>query len=118
MQASLAKFSLWLSTPDTVCSPRLATLSSAVIAARVHRAASSRLVRAYERLCAEVRAPRARYEAGSVLLGRERPFGQVGLLLQIFGLTEEDEGEVNGDEVDGRKEGGEGDGSEEDDDEE
>jgi len=38
-----------------------------------------------------VRHPRARYEAGSVLLGRERPFGQVALLWQIFGLEEDEE---------------------------
>ena len=72
-------------------SPRLSPLSSAVIAGCVHRGSLRRLVHAYERLCAEVRNPRARYEAGSVLLGRERPFGQVALLWQIFGLEEDEE---------------------------
>lgn len=62
-----------------------------MIAGRVHRGSLRRLVRAYEKLCAEVKNPRARYEAGSVLLGRERPFGQVVLLWQIFGLEESDE---------------------------
>lgn len=89
LQLSLSKFSLWLSTPDTVSSPRLAPLSSAAIAGRVHREALRRLVHAYEKLCEEVKSGKARYEAGSVLLGRERPFGQVGLLWQIFGLEEE-----------------------------
>ncbi|KAI6164060.1 oligomeric complex COG6 [Pisolithus thermaeus] len=89
LQLALSKFSLWLSTPDTVSSPRLAPLSSAAIAGRVHRAALRRLVRAYGSLCEEVKSGKARYEAGSVLLGRERPFGQVGLLWQIFGLVEE-----------------------------
>ncbi|KAI6030195.1 oligomeric complex COG6 [Pisolithus marmoratus] len=88
LQLSLSKFSLWLSTPDTVSSPRLAPLSSATIAGRVHRAALRRLVRAYEKLCEEVKSGTAKYEAGSLLLGRERPFGQVGLLWQIFGLEE------------------------------
>lgn len=37
-----------------------------------------------------------RYEAGAVLLGGERPFGQVGLLWQILGV--EEEGEGGGDE--------------------
>ncbi|KAI6030178.1 oligomeric Golgi complex subunit 6 [Pisolithus marmoratus] len=73
LQLSLSKFSLWLSTPDTVSVPT---------------AALRRLVRAYEKLCEEVKSGKAKYEAGSVLLGRERPFGQVGLLWQIFGLEE------------------------------
>lgn len=89
LQLTLSKFSLWLSTPDTVSSPRLAPLSSAAIAGRVHHAALRRLVRVYAALCEEVKSGKARYEAGSVLLGRERPFGQVGLLWQIFGLVEE-----------------------------
>lgn len=48
-----------------------------------------------------------RYEAGAVLLGGERPFGQVGLLWQILGV--EEEGEGGGDEganIGDRKEGG------------
>jgi hypothetical protein len=44
-------------------------------------------------ICAEVRKPENRYEAGATLLGSERPFGQVHLLWKIFGLEgEEDEG--------------------------
>lgn len=69
-----------------------------MIAGCIHRGSLRRLVRAYERLCAEVRNPRARYEAGSVLLGRERPFGQVALLWQIFGLEEEERGSEDSDE--------------------
>ncbi|KAH7889181.1 oligomeric complex COG6 [Phlebopus sp. FC_14] len=91
LQAVLAKFSLWLSTPDTISPPRLAALSSARLSAEVHRGALRRLICAYGRLCDEVRSEKARYEAGSVLLGRERPFGQVELLWQIFGLEEDDD---------------------------
>ncbi|KAF8548578.1 oligomeric complex COG6 [Imleria badia] len=89
---ALAKFSLWLSTPDVISSPRLFPLSSSLLAGHVHRAALRRLVRAYSALCEEVRAESARgkYVAGSVVLGRERPFGQVELLRQICGLEEED----------------------------
>jgi hypothetical protein len=36
-----------------------------------------------------VRKPENRYEAASMLLGSERPFGQVHLLWQIFGLEED-----------------------------
>lgn len=32
---------------------------------------------------------RGRYVAGSVVLGRERPFGQVELLRQICGIEED-----------------------------
>ena len=34
--------------------------------------------------------PRGRYIAGSVVLGKERSFGQVELLRQIFGLEEDE----------------------------
>lgn len=87
---SLAKFALWLSTPDVISSPRLFPLSSSLLAAHVHRGALRRLVQAYSALCEQVRAESARgkYVAGTVMLGRERPFGQVELLRQIFGLEE------------------------------
>lgn len=39
----------------------------------------------------EVRRAENRYEAGAVLLGQERPFGQMGLLWQILGVEEEGE---------------------------
>ena len=42
-------------------------------------------------ICAEVKKPENKYEAGATLLGSERPFGQVHLLWKIFGL----EGEEN-----------------------
>ncbi|KIJ16652.1 hypothetical protein PAXINDRAFT_175933 [Paxillus involutus ATCC 200175] len=93
---TLAKFSLWLSTPDVISPPRLFPLSAPRLAERVHKGALRRFVGAYGRLCEEVKSERGRYEAGSVLLGRERPFGQVGLLRQIFGL-EDEEGEEDGD---------------------
>jgi hypothetical protein len=49
----------------------------------------ARLAKAYERLCEEVKKPENKYEAASTLLGSERPFGQVHLLWQIFGLQDE-----------------------------
>ncbi|KAF8425377.1 hypothetical protein L210DRAFT_988132 [Boletus edulis BED1] len=87
---SLSKFSLWLSTPDVISSPRLFPLSSALLAGQVHRGALRRLVRAYSAPCDEVRAESARgkYVAGSVVLGRERPFGQAELLREIVGLED------------------------------
>ena len=39
----------------------------------------------------EVRKPENKYEAGATLLASERPFGQVHLLWQIFGIEEKDE---------------------------
>jgi conserved oligomeric Golgi complex subunit 6 len=41
-------------------------------------------------ICEEVKKPENKYEAASTLLGSERPFGQVHLLWQIFGLEEEE----------------------------
>jgi hypothetical protein len=46
--------------------------------------------RAYQLICEEVRKPENRYEAASTLLGSERPFGQVHLLWQIFGLEDDE----------------------------
>jgi hypothetical protein len=55
-------------------------------------------------ICEEVKKPENKYEAASTLLGSERPFGQVHLLWQIFGLEEviqsdddDDDDESNGD---------------------
>ena len=59
------------------------------LANRVHRAALARLVKTYQRLCEEVRKPENKYEAAATILGSERPFGQVHLLWQIFGIEEE-----------------------------
>ena len=91
---ALGIFSLWLSTPDVISSPRLCPLSSPLLSGRVHRGALRRLIRAYNALCEEAHAESARgkYVAGSVVLGRERPFGQVALLRQICGLEEDDSG--------------------------
>ncbi|KAF8132974.1 oligomeric complex COG6-domain-containing protein [Boletus edulis] len=88
---ALSQFSRWLSTPDVIASPRLFPLSSALLPGQVHRGALRRLVHAYGALCDAVRAESARgkYVAGSVVLGRERPFGQVALLRQIVGLEDE-----------------------------
>jgi conserved oligomeric Golgi complex subunit 6 len=41
-------------------------------------------------ICEKVKKPENKYEAASTLLGSERPFGQVHLLWQIFGLEEEE----------------------------
>ena len=77
--------------------PRLARLAAQPLHRRVHHAALARLGRAYARVCVEVRRPENRYEAAATLLGGERPFGQVHLLWQIFGLQEEEEEEEGGD---------------------
>jgi hypothetical protein len=42
-------------------------------------------------ICEEVKKPESKYEVASTLLVSERPFGQVHLLWQIFGLEEEEE---------------------------
>lgn len=116
LQRSLRHFSRWLSGADVVASPRLAPLTMPLMHAAVHQQALARLARAYQLLCDEVRNPRNRYEAASTLLGSERPFGQVHLLWQVFGLEEvedagEEESEEDEDEEDEES-------SEEDDDEE
>ena len=50
-------------------------------------------------ICEKVKKPENKYEAASTLLGSERPFGQVHLLWQIFGLEEEEEVESADDET-------------------
>ncbi|KAH9952062.1 oligomeric complex COG6 [Amylocystis lapponica] len=92
LQNALRKFSEWLSSPGVVHSPRLAGLAVQSLAARVHQAALGRVARSYRNLCEEVRKPENKYEAAATLLGSERPFGQVHLLWQIFGLQEEEDG--------------------------
>ena len=87
--ASLRKFSAWLSGLEVVQSPRLACLSHQRLHSQIHHTALARLAKTYEQLCNEVRKSENRYEAASTLLGTERPFGQVHLLWQIFGLEEE-----------------------------
>ena len=87
---ALRSFSLWLSQPEAVLhSARLAQLTAPALHARVHRAALDRLGRAYAALCEAVRRKESRYEAAATLLGKERPFGSVSVLWQIFGLEEE-----------------------------
>jgi hypothetical protein len=89
LQLSLQKFSLWLSRPELVHTPRLSGLAAQRLHTQILQAALGRLAQAYETVCVEVRRPENRYEAGSTLLGSERPFGQVHLLWQIFGLADE-----------------------------
>jgi conserved oligomeric Golgi complex subunit 6 len=48
------------------------------------------LAKTYQRICEKVKKPENKYKAASTLLGSERPFGQVHLLWQIFGLEEEE----------------------------
>jgi hypothetical protein len=76
-----------------VHSPRLAQLIVQKLHSQIHQEALARLAKAYRMICAEVKRPENRYEAGATLLGSERPFGQVHLLWKIFGL----EGEENKD---------------------
>lgn len=94
LQSSLRKFSLWLSSSGVVDSPRLSQLTVQSLHARVHEAALERLAQTYQRLCEEVRKPENKYEAASTLLGSERPFGQAHLLWQIFGLHQENLGNL------------------------
>ncbi|KAH9852707.1 oligomeric complex COG6 [Lenzites betulinus] len=88
LQGALHKFSEWLSGLEVVQSRRLGLLTVQSVAARVHQAALERVAETYERVCEEVKRPENKYEAGATLLGSERPFGQVRLLWQIFGLQE------------------------------
>jgi ABC-type nitrate/sulfonate/bicarbonate transport system substrate-binding protein len=74
-------------------STRLGALSGHGLPDRVHRAALRRIVRAYAELCAAVKDPKNRYEAAATLLGGERPFGQISLLRQIFGMAEVEDGD-------------------------
>jgi hypothetical protein len=92
LSAALAVFASWFSSPAVLAALRLAALRGHGLPARVHRAALARLAPAYARLCAAVKDPRSGYEAGATLLGGARPFGQVGMVWQIFGV-EEGEGE-------------------------
>ncbi|KAG1761563.1 oligomeric complex COG6 [Suillus occidentalis] len=91
LQPTLARFSLWLSSPEVVHSPRLSALTSPSLHSTIHRVSLARVTKAYAQLCEEVRKPENRYEAASTLLGMERPFGQAGVLWAIFGLEEESE---------------------------
>ncbi|KAH9901432.1 oligomeric complex COG6 [Cubamyces lactineus] len=94
LQGALHRFSEWLSGQEVVQSRRLGLLTVQSVAARVHQAALERVAETYERICEEVKKPENRYEAGATLLGSERPFGQVRLLWQIFGLQERGGGQT------------------------
>jgi hypothetical protein len=75
-------------------------------------------------ICEEVKKPENKYEAASTLLGSERPFGQVHLLWQIFGLEEEevvesdDDDDDDDDDVEGNEDREVSEGKDTDDDEE
>ncbi|KIY47000.1 oligomeric complex COG6 [Fistulina hepatica ATCC 64428] len=86
LQRALHTFSTWLSGVGVVESPRLGHLVVQKLNQDIHRAALERMARAYKLICEEVRKPANRYEAAATLLGSERPFGQIHLLWQIFGL--------------------------------
>ncbi|KAF9042684.1 oligomeric complex COG6 [Rhodocollybia butyracea] len=93
LQQALASFSRWLSTSIEVVSsssPRLSRLTLQRLHTQIHHAALGRIAKAYEMICESVRRKENRYEAAATLLGTERPFGQVGLLWQIFGLKEDE----------------------------
>ncbi|KAI8989800.1 oligomeric complex COG6 [Trametes punicea] len=96
LQRALGRFSEWLSGAEVVQSRRLGRLAVQSVAGRVQQAALERVAATYERICEEVRRPENKYEAGATLLGSERPFGQVRLLWQIFGLEGRGEGEGEG----------------------
>lgn len=121
--ASLHTFSLWLSGLDVVQSPRLVRLTHPRLHSQIHHVALARLAKTYERLCGEVRKPENKYEAASTLLGSERPFGQIHLLWQIFGMQDEEEDEEDesgdsSDENEDEEKGEESDSDEEDEEEE
>ncbi len=88
LKAALQRFSHWLSGLDVVQSARLSQLTVQKLHMTIHHAALERMAKAYKIICEEVRKPENKYEAASTLLGSERPFGQVHLLWQIFGLEE------------------------------
>ncbi|KAI3612712.1 conserved oligomeric golgi complex subunit 6 [Moniliophthora roreri] len=102
LQAALRNFSHWLSGPEVVHSPRLSLLTVQRLHTKIHHAALARMAKAYGVICEQVRRKENRYEAASTLLGSERPFGQVGLVWQIFGLQEDGDGS----EGDNEKSGG------------
>ncbi|KAF8967344.1 oligomeric complex COG6-domain-containing protein [Flammula alnicola] len=91
LQRALQHFSMWLSGLEVVHSPRLEQLTVQKLHTQIHQDALARLAKTYRLICEEVKKPANRYEAASTLLGSERPFGQVHLLWQIFGLEEKDE---------------------------
>ena len=66
-------------------------------------------------ICEEVKKPENKYEAASTLLGSERPFGQVHLLWQIFGLEEEGVEAEDEEEEDSNGEGKDSEGKDTDD---
>ncbi|KAF4576413.1 Golgi transport complex subunit 6 [Pleurotus pulmonarius] len=86
LQKALQHFSVWLSGLEVVQSPRLTQLTVQRLHSQIHHAALQRLLEAYQLLCDEVKKPSNRYEAAATLLGSERPFGQINILRQIFGL--------------------------------
>lgn len=101
LQRSLKNFSAWLSGLEVVQSPRLSQLTIQKMHTKIHQDALARLAKTYQQICEEVKNPANRYEAAATLLGSERPFGQVHLLWQIFGLEEreqEEESEIEEDE--------------------
>lgn len=120
LQNALHKFSLWLTSHTIDHSPRLAQLAVQSLSTRIHQKALEQLVQTYKWFCEQVKSPENKYEAAATLLGSERPFGQVHLLYQIFGI-EEVESEEESEEGDGEGEvdedGEDEDGDEEDDEE-
>jgi conserved oligomeric Golgi complex subunit 6 len=86
LRLALSRFSTWLSTDEVVSSPRLTKLSSPALQTRIHTRALKKVAKAYGDVVKEVKKSENRYEAVSVVLGNERPFGRVDLLESIFGV--------------------------------
>ncbi|KAF8970875.1 hypothetical protein BDZ97DRAFT_1914342 [Flammula alnicola] len=97
LQRALQHFSMWFSDLEVIHSPRLAQLTVQKLHTQIHQDALACLAKTYRLICEEVKKPANRYEAASTFLGSERPFGQVHLLRQIFGL-EDKEGEEDEEE--------------------
>ncbi|KAF7306576.1 E3 ubiquitin-protein ligase PEP5 [Mycena indigotica] len=89
IQAALRAFSDWLSGLEVVQSPRLAQLTAQRLHIQIHQEALRRMAQSYGLICEQVKRPENRYEAAATLLGSERPFGQINLLWQIFGLEKD-----------------------------
>jgi hypothetical protein len=80
---SLSSFSRFLSTVDTLSSPRLALLSAPRLAGTIHQAALARIRDAYQRIWDEVMDEKNKYEFARTVL--VRGVDEVGVMLGVDG---------------------------------
>jgi hypothetical protein len=88
VSSALRKFDSFLSTLDVLSSPSLVLLTVPRLATLIHRSALKRIGLAYNRICDEVKNPQNKYEFATTLLGSQRPFGQMNVLWQVFGVQD------------------------------